>query len=36
MHAGETVQVFDVQLTDLQRQILRLLGVSRTVYRAHA
>jgi transposase len=36
MHAGETVQVFDVQLTDLQRQILRLLGVSRTVYHAHS
>ena len=32
--AGETVQVFDVEFTDLQRQILRLLGVSETVYRA--
>ena len=32
--AGETVQVFDVEFTDLQRKILRLLGVSETVYRA--
>jgi len=34
--AGETVQVFDVEFTDLQRKILRLLGVSETVYRARA
>ena len=32
--AGETVQVFDVQLTDLQRQVLDLLRVSQAVYRA--
>lgn len=31
---NEAVQVFDVEFTDLQRQILRLLGVSETVYRA--
>ena len=36
IQAGETVQVFDVEFTDLQRKILRLLGVSETVYRARA
>ncbi|MCL4703480.1 MAG: IS1634 family transposase [Burkholderiaceae bacterium] len=34
--AGDTVQVFDVELTDLQRQILRLLGVSEAAYRSRA
>ena len=34
--AGESVQVFDVGFTDLQRKILRLLGVSETVYSARA
>ena len=32
--AGETVQVFDVELTDLQRQVLALVGVPQAVYRA--
>jgi transposase len=36
IQAGETVQLFDVEFTDLQRKILRLLGVSETVYRARA
>lgn len=30
---GETVQVFEPQLTDLQRQLLRLLGVPPQAYR---
>jgi transposase len=34
--AGETVQVFDVELTDLQRQLLDLLRVSESAYRARA
>jgi hypothetical protein len=32
--AGQPVQVFDVELTDLQRQILGLLRVSEAAYRA--
>ena len=32
--AGETVQVFEVELTDLQRQILGLLRVSEAAYHA--
>lgn len=30
---GHTVQVFDVELTDLQRQVLTLLGVPLEGYR---
>jgi hypothetical protein len=30
---GQPVQVFDAQLTDLQRQVLSLLGVSQGVFR---
>jgi transposase len=30
---GEIVEVFEVQFTDLQRQVLRLLGVSERAYR---
>ena len=33
---GQTVQVFDVQLTDLQRQLLALLGVPPDTFRALA
>lgn len=31
-HNGTTVQVFDVQLTELQRQLLTLLGVPPQVF----
>ena len=31
---GHTVQVFDVQLTDLQRQLLSLLGVPERAFRS--
>lgn len=31
---GDAVQMFNVELTDLQRQILGLLRVSEAVYRA--
>jgi transposase len=34
--AGHTVQLFDATLTDLQRQILGLLGVPESAYRALA
>jgi transposase len=34
LHDGKTVQVFDVQLTELQRQVLALLGVSEDAFRA--
>jgi hypothetical protein len=30
---GEIVEVFEVQFTDLQRQVIRLLGVSERAYR---
>jgi hypothetical protein len=30
---GKTVEVFDVQFTDLQRQVLALLGVSEDAFR---
>jgi len=33
-HDGHTVQIFEPQLTDLQRQILRLLGIPATAYQA--
>ena len=33
---GHTIQVFDVQLTDLQRQLLALLGVPTEAFRAFA
>ena len=33
---GQTIQVFDVQLTDLQRQLLALLGVPTEAFRAFA
>ena len=33
MQDGKTVQVFDVQLTDLQRHVLTLLGVSEDAFR---
>ena len=33
---GHTIQVFDVQLTDLQRQLLALLGVPIEAFRAFA
>ena len=33
---GRTVQLFDAELTELQRQVLALLGVSPTAYRACA
>jgi transposase len=33
MHNEKTVEVFDVQFTDLQRQILALLGVSEDAFR---
>ena len=32
-NSGQTVQVFDAELTDLQRQLLGLLGVSPKVFR---
>lgn len=31
---GRTVQVFDTELTDLQRQVLKLLGVSEQLFQA--
>jgi hypothetical protein len=31
---GKVVQVFDVQFTDLQRQVLALLGVSEGAFRS--
>jgi hypothetical protein len=31
---GDTVQVFDVQFTDLQRQLLALLGVPEQAFRS--
>jgi hypothetical protein len=34
--AGATVQIFDVALTDLQRQVLELLGVPPSAYRVHS
>ena len=33
---GQTIQVFDVQLTDLQRQLLTLLGVAPQAFRSPA
>jgi transposase len=33
MHDDKTVQVFDVEFTDLQRQVLDLLGVSENAFR---
>ena len=33
---GHTIQVFEVQLTDLQRQLLALLGVPTEAFRALA
>jgi len=33
MHGGKTVEVFDVEFTDLQRQVLALLGVSGDAFR---
>jgi transposase len=33
MHNEKTVEVFDVQFTDLQRQVLALLGVSEDAFR---
>jgi transposase len=33
---GQTVQLFDADLTDLQRQVLHLLGVPESAYRALA
>jgi transposase len=33
MHEGKTVQVFDVEFTQLQRQVLALLGVSEDAFR---
>jgi transposase len=33
IHDGNTVQVFDVQFTDLQRQLLSLLGVPEQAFR---
>jgi transposase len=35
-HAGHTVQLFDATLTDLQRQILGLLDIPESAYRALA
>ena len=32
-YKGETVHIFEPELTDLQRQVLTLLGVPETVYR---
>ena len=32
--AGQTVQLFDAELTNLQRQILALVGVPESAYRA--
>lgn len=32
---GEPVQVFDTELTELQRQILALLRIPETAYRTH-
>ena len=32
-YKGETVHTFEPELTDLQRQVLTLLGVPETVYR---
>lgn len=31
-HEGEVVRIFDPQLTELQRQVLALLGVSASAY----
>jgi transposase len=36
LHDGRTVQVFEAELTDLQSEILTLLGVSRQAYRPPA
>jgi hypothetical protein len=33
---GQPVQVFDVELTDLQRQVLALLGVPEQAFRPPA
>jgi transposase len=33
-HDGHTVQIFEPQLTDLQGQILRLLGIPRSAYQS--
>jgi transposase len=33
MHDGKTIDVFDVQFTDLQRQVLALLGVPEDAFR---
>jgi transposase len=35
-HEGQTIQVFDTQLTELQRQILTLLGVPEQAFRSLA
>ena len=34
MQDGKTLQIFDVQLTELQRQVLALLGVSEGAFRS--
>jgi hypothetical protein len=34
MQDGKTLQIFDVQLTELQRQVLALLGVSKGAFRS--
>jgi hypothetical protein len=33
MQDGKTLQIFDVQLTELQRRLLTLLGVSEDAFR---
>lgn len=32
MDKGKVVQIFPIQLTDLQRQILKLLGATEAIY----
>jgi len=34
VHDGKVVQVFDVQFTELQRQVLALLGVPEDAFRS--
>jgi hypothetical protein len=34
LYDGKTVQAFDIQFTELQRQVLALLGVSEDAFRA--
>jgi len=36
LRGGHTVQLFDAELTDLQRQVLALIGVPTSAYRARA